>query len=92
MTTTVKHRFLSEHLRTLESEAVERGLEKGLEKGRSEGEAKALLAVLETRGFDVPAQVREQIMGTTDTELLDTWLRAAVTATSLGDLTWARGS
>lgn len=69
MTTTVKHRFLSEHLRTLEAEAI------------AKGEATAVLTVLEARGIPASAGLRERILATTDTDLLDTWLRRAATAT-----------
>lgn len=50
------------------------------------GEARALLAVLEGRKIDVPAEVRARIMGCSDMEQLDVWVRRAVTADSVGDL------
>lgn len=94
MTSTVKHRFLSEHLRSLESEAVEKGLKKGIEQGReqgladgrAQGEASAVIAVLEARGLDVPDAVRQQIVSTSDLELLHVWLRRAVTAGTADDV------
>jgi len=38
----------------------------------------ALLAVLEARGLEVSAEVRERIIGCTDPEVLESWVRRAV--------------
>jgi hypothetical protein len=54
--------------------------------GKTEGEAKALLAVLAARGIEVPAEARARITGCTDLDQLDTWVRRAATASSIGDL------
>jgi len=90
MTSTVKHRFLSDHLRTLEAEAIERGLERGLEQGLEQGRrqeaAEAVLAVLAARSFTVPARAKKKIRSTTDLQVLNTWLQKAATATSIDDV------
>ena len=52
----------------------------------SQGEADALLEVLDVRGIDVPADVRERITGCTDIGQLRVWLRRAATAHSLDEV------
>lgn len=52
-------------------------------KSKAEGEARSVLAVLDARGLTVPEPERERILATTDTDLLETWLRRAVTADSV---------
>ncbi|PAZ11835.1 hypothetical protein CLM62_33320 [Streptomyces sp. SA15] len=60
------------------------------DEGRDEGRAEALvqkgvedvLLVLETRGIDVPDEIRERITGCDDPDLLRRWLTRAVTAPS----------
>lgn len=55
-------------------------------RGKAEGEAKAVLAVLEERGMTVTQEQRARIEGTTDPELLLTWIRRAVTTPSTAEL------
>jgi len=90
MTETVEHRFLSDHLRSLESEAIQKGLKQGLEQGLQEGRieeaADAVLAVLSARDFDIPAQIRSTITSTTDLDVLNTWLQRAATAATIDDV------
>jgi hypothetical protein len=50
------------------------------------GEAKAVLAVLATRGIDVPEEARVRISECTDLELLESWVPRAVTAASVDEL------
>jgi hypothetical protein len=54
--------------------------------GEAQGEAKAVLAVLDARGVDVPDEVRSRIAACTDADQLDTWVRRAATATKIHDL------
>lgn len=54
--------------------------------GKAEGEAKAVLAVLDARGVEVPADVRDRITACTDLDQLDTWVRRAATADKVDDL------
>lgn len=80
-------------------EGLNQGLSKGLSKGRTEGrtegriegKAEAVLAVLEGRGLRVTAAQRKQVLGCTDGEVLDAWLRAAGTAPDVKTLLSAGG-
>jgi len=54
--------------------------------GEARGEARAVLAVLDARGIEVPDPEREDITGCTDLDQLDTWIRRAVTANKVQDL------
>jgi hypothetical protein len=54
--------------------------------GRAEGKAAAIMTVLEARSVEVPDEARFRIMGCSDQNLLDVWIRRAVTATSIKDL------
>jgi hypothetical protein len=58
----------------------------GREEGRAEGEARAVLGVLEVRGISVPDAARERIMGCTDLDQLETWVRRAVTVSTVEEL------
>jgi len=78
MTSTTGHRYHSEFAR--------RYFDQGEAEGQAKGEAKAVLAVLEARGIDVPAELRERITTCTDLEQLDTWVRRAATAGTAQDL------
>ena len=82
MTTEVGHEYRSELFRTLaaQNQAV------GEARGEARGEGRAVLTVLDARGVEVPAAVREQILACTDLGQLDTWLRRAVTATTADDV------
>jgi hypothetical protein len=63
-----------------------RGRAEGRTEGRNEGEAKALLSVLDARGIAVTDEQRQQILGCTDLERLNGWVRKAVTLTSANEL------
>ena len=58
----------------------------GRTEGRAEGRAQALLDVLEERGLPISDVPRARILACTDTAQLSTWLRKAVTATSVDEL------
>jgi hypothetical protein len=55
-------------------------------KGAVETKARDVLAVLETRGLDVPADLRERVLASTDLAELDQWLRRAVVVSDARDL------
>ena len=59
------------------------GRAEGEAEGEVKGEAKALLLVLESRGFTVPDDARARITSCTDIEQLDAWLARAATADSV---------
>jgi hypothetical protein len=65
------YQFLDEGLRRAHAD--------GTAKGKAEGKAEDVLAILETRGFNVSAEQRSRLFSCTDTPTLDRWLRAAVT-------------
>jgi len=54
--------------------------------GKAEGEARAVLAVLEARGVEIPENVRADIASCTDLDQLGTWIRLAATADKIEDL------
>lgn len=82
MTATLGHEYYSDVFRNLAAQHEEIGEVRG----EARGEARSVLAVLNTRGIDVPDAVRDQILACTDTALLDTWLRRAVTAPTAEDV------
>jgi hypothetical protein len=64
----------------------------GEARGEAKGEAKSVLLVLESRGVPVPDSFRQQVMACTDTGQLERWLRQAVTATTVDDVTTTGGA
>jgi hypothetical protein len=54
--------------------------------GRAEGIAESILDVLEARGIAVSSAQREEILGCSDAERLDRWLRRAAVATSADEV------
>lgn len=68
------------------SELAQFFVAKGEEKGRAEGRAAGVLAVIDARGVPVTEDVRLRILGCTDVEQLDDWMRRAATATAAADL------
>lgn len=84
-----RHRL--EELMTTTSERfqgplAQRLMARGEARGRADGEARAVLAVLEARGMDVPDDARARILGCTDLDVLDAWVRRAVTVDKVDDL------
>lgn len=70
MTSTVGREYRSEFARDIDARA----------------RADAVLTVLETRGVHVSEPFRERIRACSDREQMDTWLRRAITATSIDDV------
>jgi len=62
------------------------GRAEGEAEGRAEAKVMAVLAVLDTRGIEVPDDARARITQCSDLHQLDTWVRRAVTADSVQDL------
>lgn len=69
-----------------QSDFARRYYGQGRTEGRAEGEAKALLALLEARGLDVPADGRARITECTDLDQLEAWVRRAVSVESIDEL------
>ncbi|KYF81819.1 hypothetical protein BE20_44000 [Sorangium cellulosum] len=61
-------------------------------KGRRQEAANAVLTVLEARGLDIPPEVRERVLASTDMTELDRWLRRAVLITDAKALLDSTGS
>jgi hypothetical protein len=64
----------------------EAGRAEGREAGRAEGEARAVLTVLEARGLEISPEIRDRISDCTDLEVLERWVRRAVTVASAEEL------
>jgi hypothetical protein len=62
------------------------GRAEGCAEGCAEGGARAVLTVLQVRGFAVPDAARERILGQRDPECLERWLKKAIVAASLADV------
>ncbi|CAN98586.1 MULTISPECIES: hypothetical protein [Sorangium] len=73
-----------------QSEFARSYVAKGRQEGRKEGilEAKAhdVLAILEARGLEVPAEVRERVLASTDLDELDRWIRRAAVISDAREL------
>jgi hypothetical protein len=63
-----------------QSDFARRYYAEGEADGESRGESRAVLAVLEARGVEVPPDARERITGCTDRTVLAAWIRRAATA------------
>jgi hypothetical protein len=57
-----------------------------IDQGRAQGEAHMLLRMLDARGIDAPAGLRDRISSCTDTTQLEDWFDRAITAKSIGDV------
>ena len=68
----------------LEKELEAIGEARGAERGQVHSEAQALLTVLSARQLAVDDATRARILDCKDLGLLETWIRCAATATSLG--------
>ncbi|MGW2523223.1 hypothetical protein ACWC09_40820 [Streptomyces sp. NPDC001617] len=56
------------------------------DEGRLQGRVEDILVVLEARGIDVPAEIRERITACTDPDLLRRWLTRAAVAPSAEEI------
>jgi hypothetical protein len=81
-----KSDFARKYLAEGEARGEARGRAEGEARGRAEGEAKALLAVLEARGFRVTEEQRTRITACPDMATLERWLKKAVTASNANDI------
>ncbi|WP_437482665.1 hypothetical protein WME75_41315 [Sorangium sp. So ce1014] len=90
------YEFQSEFARSYVAKGVEEGVAKGRKEGRQQGilEAKAhdVLAFLEARGLEVPAEVRERVLASTDVTELDRWIRRAASVSDARELLATTGS
>ncbi|WP_437296226.1 hypothetical protein [Sorangium sp. So ce426] len=65
---------------------------KGRQEGILEAKAQAVLAFLEARGLEVPAEVRERVLASTDLDELDRWIRRAAVISDARELLATTGS
>ncbi len=64
----------------------EKGIQIGEARGRERGRVEALLLVLRSRGFDIPAEVEKRITECTDPVVLASWLSRAATVSEVAEL------
>ncbi|GAA1527465.1 hypothetical protein [Nocardioides humi] len=76
--TATTQRWYSEKFRKMEADA--------LAAGAAQGKSQDVLLVLAAREITVPADVRDKVLATTDTDLLERWLRRAATAATLDEV------
>jgi hypothetical protein len=78
---------LEELLRTvLKDPFVDGLLDQGRAEGRTEEAAQVLLRVLAARRITVPVDIRDLVMGCTDTARLEAWVDRAATATTIDEI------
>ena len=80
------YEFQSDFAKKHRAAGKEEGRAAGKEEGRAAGEATAVLTVLEARGINVADEQQARILACTELEVLDRWIRKAVTITSADDL------
>ncbi|MFT4188439.1 MAG: hypothetical protein QM621_07630 [Aeromicrobium sp.] len=84
-TSTIPRRWFSEDNQRAHEKGVREGLSRGKSEGVAEGEARSLLTILRTRGFEVPDALRDRVFAA-DSEQLERWIQAAVTADHLDQI------
>jgi hypothetical protein len=83
---TGRYEYQSDFAREYYAKGRAEGEAKGRAEGEAKGEAKAILQILELQGLTIPDDARQRILGCSDGERLDTWLRRALGAKSLADV------
>ncbi len=86
------YEFQSEFARSYVAKGVEKGREEGMREGTLKTKAHDVLAVLEARGLEVPAEVRERVLVSTDLAELDRWIRRAAVVSDARELLVTTGS
>ena len=86
------YEYQSEFARSYVAKGVEKGREEGLREGLLKAKAQAVLAFLEARGLDIPAEVRERVLASTDIAELDGWVRRAAVISDARELLVSTGS
>ncbi|WP_437304833.1 hypothetical protein [Sorangium sp. So ce388] len=86
------YEFQSEFARTYAAKGREEGRKEGLQEGLVKAKAHDVLAILEARGLDVPAEVRERVLASTDVDELDRWVRRAAVVSDTRELLGTAGS
>ena len=76
----------AQSLSELAEQRAELRWQEGIQIGEARGEAKALLVVLRSRGFDIPKEVEQRIAECTDPVLLVSWLSRSATVADVSEL------
>ena len=76
----------AQSLSELAEQRAELRWQEGIQLGEARGEAKALLVVLRSRGFDIPKEVEKRITECTDPLVLVSWLSRAATVSEVAEL------
>jgi hypothetical protein len=81
-------KYLEKHplYRKAVTEGERKGLIEGERKGRIEGEAQALLTMLAARGIPVSDAARERIIGCEQLDVIEGWIRRALTVSAADEL------
>ncbi|WP_441290248.1 hypothetical protein ACSRUE_06425 [Sorangium sp. KYC3313] len=82
------YQFQSEFARSY----VAKGREEGMREGTLKTKARDVLVFLEARGLEVPAEVRERVLASTDLDELDRWIRRAAVISDARELLATTGS
>ncbi|MDC0679161.1 hypothetical protein [Sorangium atrum] len=82
------YQFQSEFARSY----VAKGREEGMREGTLKTKAQAVLVFLEARGLEIPAEVRERVLASTDLDELDRWIRRAAVISDARELLATTGS
>ncbi|WP_437742521.1 hypothetical protein WME73_45255 [Sorangium sp. So ce302] len=82
------YQFQSEFARSY----VAKGREEGMREGTLRTKAHDVLAFLEARGLEVPVEVRERVLASTDLDELDRWIRRAAVVSDAWELLATTGS
>ncbi|WP_437599068.1 hypothetical protein [Sorangium sp. So ce590] len=82
------YEFQSEFARSY----VAKGREEGMREGTLKTKAHDVLTFLEARGLEVPAEVRERVLASTDIAELDRWVRRAAVVSDARELLATTGS
>ncbi|WP_437732147.1 hypothetical protein [Sorangium sp. So ce1335] len=75
-----------------QSEFARSYVAKGRQEGILEAKAQAVLVFLEARGLEVPVEVRERVLASTDVDELDRWVRRAAVVSDARELLATTGS
>lgn len=80
---TGEFRFTNPWSLAAEERGKEKGRTEGEARGKVEGEAKALITIVEAKGWTLPDPWKRRVAECKDLSMLDGWVRKAVTATAL---------
>ena len=82
------YQFQSEFARS----HIAKGREEGFREGSIVAKAQDVLACLEARGLEVPVEVRDRVLASTDLDELDRWIRRAAIISDARELLATTGS